>query len=131
MRIKDASQKCVSYRISDEVEDAKLISGMPVRVHEHFQEAQEALVNNDYSYDGCQLFDKIYDQFDHIQGTLKNHGSMSIHEDYYNWKENDQRREVAKLLLVDQADQGVLNIFFDDNADEAKGKTRSSHFLNG
>jgi hypothetical protein len=32
---------------------------------------------------------------------------MAIQDDYYNWNENDQHREVAKLLLVDQADYGT------------------------
>lgn len=75
--------------------------GKAVRIHEQFEDAQEALVNNDHAYEGCHLLDKIYDQFNHIKGTLKNYGSMTVHEDYYNWNENDQHRECAKLLLID------------------------------
>tara|TARA_B110000285_G_C15089284_1_gene598113 strand:+ start:1141 stop:1548 length:408 start_codon:yes stop_codon:yes gene_type:complete len=50
--------------------------------------------------------------------TLKKYSSMAIQDDYENWNENDQHREVAKLLLIDQADYGTQHIFFDDNADE-------------
>lgn len=43
---------------------------------------------------------------------------MAIQDDYENWNENDQHREVSKLMLIDQADYGTQHIFFDDNADE-------------
>ena len=42
---------------------------------------------------------------------------MASQEDYANWKENEFHREIAKLLLIDQADYGVQHIFFDDNAE--------------
>lgn len=29
---------------------------------------------------------------------------MAIQDDYFNWNENDKHNEVAKLLLIDQAD---------------------------
>ena len=49
---------------------------------------------------------------------MKKFSSMAIQDDYENWNENDQHREVAKLLLIDQADYQTQHIFFDDNADE-------------
>lgn len=42
---------------------------------------------------------------------------MAIQDDYNNWKENDFSNEVAKLMLIDQADYNTQHIFFDDNAD--------------
>ena len=42
---------------------------------------------------------------------------MAIQDDYNGWKANECNNEVAKLLLIDQADYNTQHIFFDDNAD--------------
>ena len=39
--------------------------------------------------------------------TLKKRSTLTIQDDYLNWKENDYNREVAKILFVDQADYGT------------------------
>lgn len=52
--------------------------------------------------------------------TLKKFSSMAIQDDWSNWSENDNHREVAKLMLIDQADYGTQHIFFDDNAEEGE-----------
>lgn len=62
----------------------------------------------------------VYEQYNHIKDTLKNYGSVAISEDYHTWKDNDWHRECAKLLLIEQADQSVQHIFFDDNAEEGE-----------
>ena len=49
--------------------------------------------------------------------TLKKFSVMAISDDYKAWKENEFSNEVAKLLLVDQADYNTQHIFFDDNAE--------------
>ena len=43
---------------------------------------------------------------------------MAVSDDQKSWNENDNHREVSKLLLIDQADYGTQHIFFDDKADE-------------
>jgi len=43
---------------------------------------------------------------------------MAVQEDYQCWKENAYSSEHAKLFLIDQEQDNVQNIFFDDNADE-------------
>ena len=45
---------------------------------------------------------------------------MVVTDDKHNWKENDNHREVAKLVLIDQGDYQTQHIFFDDNADEGE-----------
>jgi ABC-type proline/glycine betaine transport system substrate-binding protein len=49
--------------------------------------------------------------------ALKKYSSMAVQDDYNGWKDNEFSNEVAKLLLVDQADYNTQHIFFDDNAD--------------
>ena len=43
---------------------------------------------------------------------------MAIQDDFEQWKSLGWANTGGKLLLVDQADYGTLNIFFDDNAGE-------------
>ena len=43
---------------------------------------------------------------------------MLISDDEHNWTENEKHREIAKLLLLDQADYQTHHIFFDDRADD-------------
>lgn len=117
LRYRNSAQKVVNYRLSDELEESKMIVGLCSRPCESYQEAMQNL-NSDDQYENCTMLMNIHDQYNHVQETLKKYGSMAINEDYANWKENDFHREVAKLLLIDQADQSVQHIFFDDNADE-------------
>ena len=90
----------VNYRLSDELEDAKMITGMCQRVTKDFDEAKEG-INTEHIYENCNLISGIFDQYAHIRNTLKAYGSMAIQEDYTGWKENDFHREVAKLLLIE------------------------------
>ena len=75
------------------------------------------MMNEDAAEDWELIQDHLV-QYQSILDTLKKFSTMSIQDDYENWKENDHHREVAKLLLIDQADYGTQHIFFDDNADE-------------
>ena len=43
---------------------------------------------------------------------------MLITDDKQNWAENDNHREMAKLMLIDQSDYCTHHIFFDDQADD-------------
>ena len=69
-------------------------------------------------YEDCDLHQEPIQQYMGILNQLQKNGSMAIQEDYQNWADNDQHREVGKLLLIDQADYNTQHIFFDDNADE-------------
>lgn len=52
-------------------------------------------------------------QDDHLQiyqlilDTLKKFSTMAISDDQKSWAENDNHREVSKLLLIDQGDYGT------------------------
>lgn len=108
-------QKGVYYRMSHELKDAKLLTGMCDRITDDLDELQEALDNVE-EYEDCNLISDPIKQFQHILETLKKRSTMSIAEDYLHYKENDWHREVGKLLLIDQADYQTQHIFFDDNA---------------
>jgi len=43
---------------------------------------------------------------------------MVLTDDQHNWMENDQHREVAKLMLIDRGDYQTHHIFFDDSAND-------------
>ena len=43
---------------------------------------------------------------------------MAIQDDYILWRDNNEAKIAGKLLLVDQADYGTQQIFFDDNINE-------------
>ena len=58
------------------------------------------------------------DQYVAILETLKKRSTMAIQDDFEQWKKSGWSNLSGKLLLVDQADYGTLNIFFDDNAGE-------------
>jgi hypothetical protein len=73
---------------------------------------------NDDGNDDLKFHQTPIDQYMAIIQTLQKSSSMAISDDYENWKENDFHREVAKPLLIDQADYNTQHIFFDDNADE-------------
>ena len=88
---------------------------MTNRVTNVLEEIQDALDNVE-EYEDARLINDIIPQFQHCLETLKKRSSMAIQEDYEHWKENDYHREVAKLLLIDQADYNTQHIFFDDNA---------------
>lgn len=55
-------------------------------------------------------------QYLEIMSVLQKYGSIALHEDYQNWKENDFHCEVGKPLFIDQADYQTQHIFFDDHA---------------
>ena len=48
---------------------------------------------------------------------LKKKSSMGISDDYITFKNNKFKKNYGKLMLIDQADYGTQQIFFDDNAD--------------
>lgn len=58
------------------------------------------------------------DQYVAILETLKKRSTMAIQDDFEPWKKSGFTNLAGKLLLIDQADYGTLNIFFDDNAGE-------------
>ena len=101
--------------MSHELKDAKLLTGMTDRLTNDMDDLQEALDSVE-EYEDCKLISDPIQQFQHILETLKKRSSMSIQEDFDHWKENDYHREVAKLLLIDQADYQTQHIFFDDLA---------------
>lgn len=69
-------------------------------------------------HEDCTLHEEHLAQYQAITSVLQKHSAMAINDDYHNWQDNDFHREVAKPLLLDQADYGTQHIFFDDNADE-------------
>lgn len=115
LRIQDMQQQCVYYRMSHELKDAKLLTGMCERISDDLDELQEALDSVE-EYEDCKLISDPIQQFQHILETLKKRSTMSISDDWHHYSENDRHREVGKLLLIDQADYATQHIFFDDNA---------------
>lgn len=75
-------------------------------------------MNDDERYEDFDLHQDPIQIYQALVESLKKFSSMAIQDDYQNWAENDQHREVSKLLLIDQADYQTQHIFFDDNADE-------------
>ena len=119
LRLQQMSQKALYYRLSDDLDDAKLITGVHTRISENYDVMKDALDSVE-EFEDCQVHEGPIHQHQEILETLKKHSSMAIQEDLTNWKKNDEHREVAKLLLVDQADYNTLHIFFDDSAHEGE-----------
>jgi len=113
-RIQDPDQNCIYYRFSDELQDAKLVTGINQRFTNEKDELEDKLENDDRFEDCKQINDSI-PQFMHFTETLKKRSTMAVQEDHFHWNENDEPREMAKLLLIDQADYQTQHIFFDDN----------------
>jgi len=117
LRIRDPLQKGLFFRFSNELSDAKLLQGTLNRKTNDYDEVQD-LINNEDEFEDCNFIQDHIQIYQSLQETLKKFSTVAIQDDYQNWKENDHHREVAKLLLVDQADYSTQHIFFDDNADQ-------------
>jgi hypothetical protein len=116
LRIRDQSQKGMFFRFSDDLADAKYVSGTFDRFTENFDDLKDIL-DSDEKYEDCSVLNDPIPIYQNMLETLKKFSSMAIQDDYTNWKANDYSNEVAKLMLIDQADYNTQHIFFDDNAD--------------
>lgn len=116
LRIRDDCQKGMFFRLSDDLADSKFVSGTFNRMSENFDELKDIL-DSDEKYEDCNVLQDPIPVYQNMLETLKKFSSMAIQDDYLNWKANDFSNEVAKLLLIDQADYNTQHIFFDDNAD--------------
>ena len=99
-RIQDPEQMGVYYRFTDELSDAKFITGLMTRFTDDADALDDAL-DNDEKYENCRKISDPIPQYMHVTETLKKKSTMAIQEDYFHWNENDEHREVAKLLLID------------------------------
>lgn len=110
------------FRESDELEEGcHLISNVKERLSLDFEEMKDKLPLHEYVEDErekIQIFSRPIKQYQHILETLKKFNTMAIQDDEHNWKQNNQKSNQAKLMLIDQADYGTLHIFFDDRAHE-------------
>lgn len=59
LRFKTSSQEAVSYRLSDDLEDAKMITGISQRVTADFQEAQEGMHKGERDYEESTLVTNV------------------------------------------------------------------------
>lgn len=116
LRIDSMRQHATMYRFSHELKDTKLLQGISTRLTDDIDELNEIL-DSEEKYEDCRLISDPIQQYQHIIETLKKKATMVFQEDFKNWSANDKHREVAKLLLIDQADYQTQHIFFDDNAD--------------
>lgn len=116
LRIDEPRQLNVVYRLSHELKDTRIVKGISERLTDNLDDMQE-MIESEEKYEDCEILSDPITQYQHILETLKKKGTMVFHEDYKNWAANDRHREVAKLLLLDQADYQTQHIFFDDNAD--------------
>jgi len=116
LRIKNFLQKGCFFRYSNLIEDMKFLQGTHDRVSNDFNVISDHM--NSDEWEDFEMHQEPINAYMGIMTTLQKCGTMAINEDYENWKENDHHREVAKLLMIDQADYNTQHIFFDDNADE-------------
>jgi len=60
------------------------------------------MISDDVSkYEDCKIHSTPIHIYQEFLETLKKYGSMAIHDDHKNWRENDFHREVSKVLLID------------------------------
>jgi hypothetical protein len=116
LRIRDDCQKGMFFRFSDDISDAKFVSGTLDRMTENFNDLKDIL-ESDEKYEDCNVLNDPIPIFQNMLETLKKFSSLAIQDDYTNWKKHDHSNEVAKLMLIDQSDYNTQHIFFDDNAD--------------
>jgi len=119
LRLRDPSQRAFFVRASSDAKDARLVQGTydrPACELEDDEQLREVL--EEEKYEDCTLQKEPIQQYLGILDTLKKFSSMAISDDYENWKANDNHREVAKLLFIDQGEYNTQHIFFDDCADE-------------
>ena len=116
LRIRTDLQKGLFFRYSNELQDTKLLLGTNDRKTNNFDEVHDWMA--EVEAEDWELIQDNLVQYQHMIDTMKKMSTMSIQDDYENWASNDNHREVAKLLLIDQADYSTQHIFFDDNADE-------------
>jgi len=101
--IRDDSQKAKMWRFSDDLADAKMITGTFDRLSNDFDELRE-IIDSSEKYEDCQVLQDPILIYQNILETLKKFSSIAVSDDYNGWKENEFSNEVAKLLLIDQAD---------------------------
>jgi hypothetical protein len=117
LRIRDGEQKGLFYRLSNEIQDTRFLQGTYDRENKTYHEFNQVLYD-DSTYSNFEMSEDHLIIYQKILDTLKKFSSMAISDDYNSWTENDNHREVAKLLLLDQGDYGTQHIFFDDKADD-------------
>ena len=91
--------------------------GVCPRLSNNFDEMKQQIIY-DERYKDVELIEDIQDQYNHIMNTLIKYNSMAVQEDFQGWSENSFSKECAKLLLIDQDQDNVQHIFFDDRAEE-------------
>ena len=104
------------WRFSDDLSDTKMIQGTFERLSDNYDEMKD-IVESDEKFEDCQILQEPLTIYQNMLEALKKYSSMAVQDDYNGWKDNEFSNEVAKLLLVDQADYNTQHIFFDDNAD--------------
>ena len=117
LRIRDDMQKAMFFRLSNEIQDTRMLQGTYDRDEKSYDEFNQILYE-DSQMSAMEMHDDILVVQQKIMDTLKKFSSMAISDDVKNWTDNDNHREVAKLMLLDQGDYGTQHIFFDDKADE-------------
>ena len=90
------------------------MTGFSTRFTDDAEELQDVLDSDD-KYEDCKVINEPIPQFMHMMETFKKRSTMAIQDDWQHWSENNEHREFAKLLLIDQADYQTQHIFFDDN----------------
>ena len=82
------------------------------------QDNLEEFYSGDIEEGTVNVHKEPVEQFVAILEVLKKRSTMAIQDDYETWKANNCSKQFSKLLLIDQADYGTQQIFFDDNAEE-------------
>ena len=116
MRFKDKHQRAFSFRDGEHQDKIRLVTGASKRAPpgESSDDFYQGLVEEG----SVNIYKELADQFVAILETLKKRSSMGIQDDRVAWNASGQRREGGKVLIVDQADYGTQQIFFDDQANE-------------
>jgi hypothetical protein len=84
LRIREDCQRGIFFRFSDDIADARFISGTYDRLSDNFDELKDILDSSE-KYEDCQVLQEPIQIFQNMLETLKKYSSMAISDDYNAW----------------------------------------------